>query len=106
MKRDRLLYGACLVGIIVAGLGTRRSGRVLPEVVAVYGGDTLWALMVFVSLGFINGEVVHSFDQAVPDVITSLSVRETISMLFGHPPTPTAEEGAIMRRRARWRLWS
>lgn len=37
----------------MVGLGTRRYGTSLPKVVAVYGGDTLWALMVFVGLGII-----------------------------------------------------
>jgi hypothetical protein len=44
-----LLLGA----IVAAGLATRRYGSVLPEVVAVYGGDTVWALMVFVGLGLV-----------------------------------------------------
>jgi len=65
------------------------------ERTAVYGwpGSTLQV--------FANGKLVHSFDQAVPDIVTSLSVRETISMLFGPPPIPTAEEGAIVRKRPR-----
>lgn len=53
MKRNRILYGAIEVGVIATGLGTRRYGKHLPEVIAVYGGDTLWALMVFVGIGLI-----------------------------------------------------
>jgi hypothetical protein len=53
MKRNRLLYSAFAVGVIAAGLATRRYGRHLPEIVAVYGGDTFWALMVFVGIGLI-----------------------------------------------------
>jgi hypothetical protein len=53
MKRNRLLYGAFEVGVIATGWGTRRYGRHLPELVAVYGGDTFWALMVFVGIGLI-----------------------------------------------------
>jgi hypothetical protein len=53
MKRNRLLYSAFAVGLIATGLGTRRYGTHLPEIVAVYGGDTLWALMVFVGIGLI-----------------------------------------------------
>lgn len=69
------------------------------ERTAVYGwpGSTLRV--------FANGEVVHYFDQAVPDVLTSLSVKETVSMLFGPPPVPTPEEGAAVRKRAWWRFW-
>ena len=33
------------------GLGSRRYGSFLPQAVADYGGDTLWALMVFVGMG-------------------------------------------------------
>jgi hypothetical protein len=70
------------------------------ERTAVYGwpGSTLEV--------FVNGEIVHSFDQGVPAIVTSLSVKETISMLFGPPPVPRAEEGATVRKRAWWRFWS
>lgn len=70
------------------------------ERTAVYGwpGSTLRI--------FANGEVVHSFDHAVPDIVTGLSVKETISMLFGPPPVPTTDEGASGRKRPWWRLWS
>jgi hypothetical protein len=69
------------------------------ERTAVYGwpGSTLQV--------FANGEIVHSFDQAVPDVVTNLSVREMTSMLFGEPPVPTAVEGATVRKKAWWRFW-
>jgi len=44
--------------VIAAGLLSRssrssRAGVVLPEFVRAYAGDTLWALMVFVGLGFV-----------------------------------------------------
>jgi hypothetical protein len=70
------------------------------ERTAVYGwpGSTLQV--------FANGELVHAFNQGVPDVSTSLSVKETISMLFGPPPVPSAEEGATLRKKAWWRFWS
>jgi hypothetical protein len=50
-RRTRLIYliGASLV--VALGLGTRRFGSYLPVFVAEYGGDTLWALMVFLGLG-------------------------------------------------------
>jgi hypothetical protein len=53
MKRNRLLYSALLAGVIAAGWGTRRYGSQLPEILAAYGGDTFWALMVFVGIGLI-----------------------------------------------------
>ena len=42
-----------LVAIVGAGLATRRYASALPDIVGVYGGDTLWALMVFVALGLV-----------------------------------------------------
>jgi hypothetical protein len=70
------------------------------ERTAVYGwpGSTLRV--------FANEEVAHSFNQAVPDVGRKLSVRESITMLFGPPPVPTAEERALVRKRPWWRFWS
>ncbi|RYD65368.1 MAG: DUF2809 domain-containing protein, partial [Verrucomicrobiaceae bacterium] len=55
MQRNRLVYGRWLVMVIVAGL-VSRSGWArgyLPEFVRDYAGDALWALMVFLGLGFI-----------------------------------------------------
>jgi hypothetical protein len=67
---------------------------------AVYGwpGSTLQVL--------VDGNLIQSFDQAVPDVLTSLSTRETISMLFGPPPVPTVQEGAGAPKRPWWRFWA
>ena len=70
------------------------------ERVAVYGwqGCTLQV--------FAEGELVRSFDQAVPEMSSKLSTRETITMLFGAPPVPNAQEGGTVRRRSWWRFWS
>jgi hypothetical protein len=51
--RNRLVYALALVLVIAAGLASRRFGQVLPALVATYAGDTLWAAMVFVGLGFL-----------------------------------------------------
>jgi hypothetical protein len=69
------------------------------ERTAVYGwaGSTLQV--------FADGALVHSFDQAVPDVLSNLSTRENITLLFGAPPVPTAEEGGSPRKRPWWRMW-
>ncbi|WP_144007093.1 hypothetical protein [Pelomonas sp. KK5] len=70
-----------------------------PERTAVYGwaGSTLRV--------FTDGQLVQSFDQAVPEILARLSTKEGISMLFGEPPTPTPAEGAGWRKRPWWRLW-
>ncbi len=53
MKRNRLLYGGFVVGVTALGLATRRYDRNLPDIIARYGGDTLWALMIFIGIGFL-----------------------------------------------------
>lgn len=72
---------------------------VTPERTAVYGwaGSTLQV--------FADGELIRSFDQAVPDVLSRLSTRESITLLFGAPPVPTAEEGGSSLKRPWWRIW-
>jgi hypothetical protein len=51
--RSRVAYAIALMLVIAAGLASRRFGHALPAVVGTYGGDTLWATMVFVGLGFL-----------------------------------------------------
>ena len=48
----------------------------------------------------VEGETVEAFDQAVPDVLSSLSTKETVQMLFGTPPVPNAEERAKLEKKA------
>ncbi len=52
-SRGRLAYAACLMLVIGAGL-LWRSGLVpLPGWLVKYGGDALWALAVFLGLGWV-----------------------------------------------------
>jgi len=54
MRRNRLIYAACIAGVVALGLFSRSSaGEILPDFVEPYAGDTLWALMVFLGLAFI-----------------------------------------------------
>jgi hypothetical protein len=53
VSRSRPLYGVFLCVVIIAGLATRRSPQLFPAFVAEYAGDTLWALTVFLLLGFL-----------------------------------------------------
>jgi len=53
MKRNRILYFMGWFVVIVLGLLWRRFGRELPEFLALYAGDTLWALMIFLGVGFL-----------------------------------------------------
>lgn len=52
MNRNRLAYFIAGCGVVALGLGSRRYAAWLPKFVADYAGDTLWALMVFVGIGF------------------------------------------------------
>ena len=49
--RRQKLYLVGVLTVVALGLGSRRFGTHLPAFIAEYAGDTLWALMVFLSLG-------------------------------------------------------
>lgn len=54
MPRNRIEYVAWVALVIMAGLVSRSSwAKFLPELMRDYAGDTLWALMVFLILGFL-----------------------------------------------------
>ena len=53
MRRNRLAYFLICCALVGFGLATRRWAELLPRFVATYGGDTLWATMVFCGLGFL-----------------------------------------------------
>ena len=46
-------YGVLAVAVVAAGLLWRSGFIPLPPVLSKYGGDALWALMVFVGFGFL-----------------------------------------------------
>jgi hypothetical protein len=52
-SRNRVLYAALALAVIAAGLLWRADFMPLPPPVAKYGGDALWALMVFTGCGFL-----------------------------------------------------
>jgi hypothetical protein len=39
------------IAVVILGLASRRYSRMLPEFLASYSGDTLWALTAFLGLG-------------------------------------------------------
>src|SRR5690349_880635 len=51
--RSRIAYAGVLAAVIAAGLASRRWRRLLPAVIGLYAGDTLWALAVFVLCGLL-----------------------------------------------------
>ena len=52
-SRSRLLYAVLTVAVIAAGLLWRSGFLPLPSQLSKYGGDSLWALMVFTGCGFL-----------------------------------------------------
>jgi hypothetical protein len=46
LTRPRWRYVGLLVATILLGLATRRFPQAFPQIIATYGGDTLWAVMV------------------------------------------------------------
>ena len=71
MKNKRWIYLAIISAIIVLGLASRKHGDILPEFIAEYSGDTLWAAMVYCGIRFL---------------FPSLSILKTIviSLLFSY----------------------
>ena len=51
MKRSRITYPIAVIVVVILGLSSRRYSRVLPDFLASYAGDTLWALMAFLGIG-------------------------------------------------------
>jgi hypothetical protein len=51
MKRSRITYLIAVIVVVILGLSSRRYSRVLPEFLASYAGDTLWALTAFLGIG-------------------------------------------------------
>ncbi len=52
-SRNRVWYAVLALAVVAAGLLWRASFMPLPPVLSKYGGDALWALMVFVGCGFL-----------------------------------------------------
>ena len=54
IKRNRLHYAIFLALVIIAGCASRSGiAQYWPGCIGVYGGDTLWALMIFLGIGLI-----------------------------------------------------
>ena len=52
VRRSRAIYALAALLVIGTGLLWRSGWLPLPSALAKYGGDALWALMVFLGLGF------------------------------------------------------
>jgi hypothetical protein len=52
-ERRRTTYFSLIIIVVFLGLGSRYFSKLLPGWVELYAGDALWALNVFLMLGFI-----------------------------------------------------
>jgi hypothetical protein len=51
--RNRLIYALIMPIVVMLGIGSRAYFEILPDFISTYAGDTLWALMAFLVIGFI-----------------------------------------------------
>ena len=80
--RSRTHYLGLWIATIAAGLASRRYPGLLPDVVARYAGDVLWATMLFWLLGFLWPRVT-SRRLAVAALLISYAVE--LSQLYRAP---------------------
>lgn len=52
--RNRFVYAGLMVTVIALGLTSRRFPELWPTFWAIYAGDTLWALLLFLLIGFVR----------------------------------------------------
>jgi hypothetical protein len=45
--KSRIIYGAITLLVLMVGFGSRKFGFMLPQFIATFAGDTLWAMMIY-----------------------------------------------------------
>lgn len=53
LQRNKYIYAVWIFIVILLGLASRSNSPLLPSVVKEYAGDTLWALAVYLMVGFL-----------------------------------------------------
>jgi Protein of unknown function (DUF2809) len=53
LQRNRITYAFGIFTIILLGLASRSGSPLIPELVKEYAGDTLWALVAYLTVGFL-----------------------------------------------------
>jgi hypothetical protein len=71
-----------IVLVAVLGIGSRRFSSILPEFIAAYAGDTLWALAAFLTVGLL---LPRSATRTVALLAFGLSVAVELSQLYHAP---------------------
>jgi hypothetical protein len=118
-----VLYAGLALAVIATGLLWRSGFIPLPPVVSKYGGDALWALMVFVGFGFLlpraptwvvallaltfSGGVEFSQLYQAPwiDAIrATIPGKLLLGNTFNWPDLPAYAAGVVLGAWAEWRL--
>ncbi|OGO77966.1 MAG: hypothetical protein A2Y23_04450 [Clostridiales bacterium GWB2_37_7] len=60
--RKRMQQAFCIILVIILGLASRKYGELLPGWLAVYSGDILWGLLVYLIVGFLlpKQRIIHT----------------------------------------------
>ncbi len=83
IPRRRWPRSALAAAVVVAlGLGSRKFARALPEVIAAYAGDTLWALATFLGIGMLRPSL-STRGAAILALLFSLAIE--LSQLYHVP---------------------
>jgi hypothetical protein len=77
-----LFYFVAGCVVVLLGLASRRYAPLLPEFIALYAGDTLWALTAFLGIGFIFPRWSTA---RVSTAALLLSYADEISQLYHAP---------------------
>lgn len=99
MIKIRLAYAIAAAVVVLAGLASRRYRPELPHFLGEYGGDTLWALMVFLLISILvpqhplrmraTAALIISFLVEISQLYQApwiVSIRQTTlgSLILGH----------------------
>ncbi|WP_113921225.1 DUF2809 domain-containing protein [Alkalibaculum bacchi] len=82
MRRNRIIYSLMIILVMIMGLSTRRYTNLLSQIISDYGGDVLWALMVFLMMGFLFTKI-KTLSVALLSIIFSYLIE--ISQLYHAP---------------------
>ena len=68
--------------VCLLGIGSRRFAHALPELIAAYAGDTLWALAAFLGIGLV---LPQASTRTIACLAMAFSVAIEISQLYHAP---------------------
>jgi hypothetical protein len=122
LSRNRALYAVVALAVVACGLLWRSGLIPLPQWLSKYGGDALWALMVFVGFGFllpraptwVVAPLALSFSWGVEfsqlyhapwidAVRASIPGRLVLGNTFNWPDLPAYAVGIALGALAEWR---